>query len=103
MIVINEIVNNKDFEKSDFEIETYESIEELKYPQEYKYNSIIILDDLNDKEMNNPPVQVMLKRSRHKNLSIVIISQDYYELSKKHFVLMVISIIYSNQTILEMY
>ena len=29
-IVIEEIVNNKDFEKSDTEIETYESIEELK-------------------------------------------------------------------------
>ena len=33
-IVIEEIVNNKGFEKSDTEIETYESIEELKYPQE---------------------------------------------------------------------
>ena len=33
-IVIDEIVNNKDFEKSDTEIETYESIEELKFPQE---------------------------------------------------------------------
>ena len=34
-IVIDEIVNDKDFEKSDTEIETYESIEELKFPQEY--------------------------------------------------------------------
>ena len=33
-IVIEEIFNNKDFEKSDTEIETYESIEELKFPQE---------------------------------------------------------------------
>ena len=30
-IVIHEIVNDKSFEKSDTEIETYESIEELKY------------------------------------------------------------------------
>ena len=29
-IVVDEIVNNKDFAKSDTEIETYESIEELK-------------------------------------------------------------------------
>ena len=29
-VIIDEIVNKKDFEKSDFEIETYESIEELK-------------------------------------------------------------------------
>ena len=32
-IVIDEIVNNKDFEKSNTEIETYESIEELNFPQ----------------------------------------------------------------------
>ena len=83
-IVIDEIVNNKDFQKSDTEIETYESIEELKFPQEYENNSIIILDDLNQKEMDDPRVQAMLKRSRDNNLSIFIISQDdYYELSKK--------------------
>ena len=33
-VVIDEIVNNKDFRISDTEIETYESIEELKIPQE---------------------------------------------------------------------
>ena len=82
-IVIEEVTNNKDFEKSNIEIETFESIEELKYPQDYENNSIIILDDLNQKEMDDPRVQAMFKRSRHNNLSIFIISQDYYELSKK--------------------
>ena len=33
--------------------------------------------------MEDPRVQAMFKRSRHKNLSIFIISQDYYELSKQ--------------------
>ena len=33
--------------------------------------------------MDDPRVQAMFKRSRHNNLSILIISQDYYELSKK--------------------
>ena len=33
--------------------------------------------------MDDPRVQAMFKRSRHNNLSIFIISQDYYELSKK--------------------
>ena len=47
--VIDELVNNKDFEKSNTEIETYESIEELKFPQEYNDGGIIILDDLNEK------------------------------------------------------
>ena len=33
--------------------------------------------------MNDPKVQAMFKRSRHNNLSIFIISQDYYELPKR--------------------
>ena len=82
-VVIEEVINNEDFQKSDIEIETYESIEELKYPQQYDDGGIIILDDLNEKEMNDPRVQAMFKRSRHVNLSIFIISQDYYELPKK--------------------
>ena len=82
-IVIEEIVKNKDFQKSDTEIETFESIEDLKFPQEYENNSIRILDDLNQKEMDDPRVQAMFKRSRHNNLSVFIISQDYYELGKK--------------------
>ena len=83
-IVIDGIVNNKDFKKSDTEIETYESIEELKFPQEYDdAGRIIILEDLNEKEMNDSRLQALFKRSRHKNLSISIISQDYYELPKK--------------------
>ena len=82
-IVIEEVIDKKDFQKSDIEIETFDNIEDLKYPQEYENNSIIILDDLNQKEMDDPRVQAMFKRSRHNNLSIFIISQDYYELSKK--------------------
>ena len=82
-LVIEEIVNIEDFEKSDTEIETYESIEEIKIPQEYDDGGIIILDDLNEKKLNDPRVQAMFKRSRHDNLSIFIISQDYYELPKR--------------------
>ena len=82
-VVIEGVVNNNDFEKSDIEIKTYESREELKFPQEYDDGGIIILDDLNEKEMNDPRVQAIFKRSRHNILSIFIISQDYYELPKK--------------------
>ena len=82
-VVIEEIVNNKNFEKSGSEIETYESIEKLKYPQEYENNSIITLDDLNEKEINNDKIQAMFKRGGHNNLSIFITSQDYYELPKR--------------------
>ena len=82
-VVVEEIVDSKDFEKSDTEIETYESIEDLKFPQECENNSIIILDDLNQKEMDDPRVQAVFKRSRHDKLSIFIIGPDYFELSKK--------------------
>ena len=82
-IVTDELVKNKDFEKSDTEIETCESIEELKFPQEFEDGGLIILDDLNEKELNDPRVQAMFKRSIHNNLSIFIISQDYYELPKR--------------------
>ena len=82
-IVIEEIVNNKDFEKSNCEIETYESIEELKTPQENEDGAIIMLDDLIENVMNDPRVQAMFKRSKHNNLSVFLISQDYYELPKR--------------------
>ena len=82
-LVIEEVINDIDFQKSNTEIETYDNIEELKFPQEYENNSIIILDALNQKEVDDPRVQAKFKRSRHNNLSIFIISQDYYELSKK--------------------
>ena len=39
--------------------------------------------DLNEKELNDARVQAMFKRSRHKNLTIFIISQDYYELPER--------------------
>ena len=77
-LVIEEVVNNKDFQKSDIEKELFDNIEEIKFPQEYENNSIIILDHLNQKEMDDSRVQAMFKRSRHNNLSIFIISQDYY-------------------------
>ena len=82
-VVTEEVNNDKDFEKSDTEIETYESIEKLKYPQEVEDGGIITLDDLNEKDMHDPRIQAMLKRSRHNNLSIFIISQDFYEIPKR--------------------
>ena len=77
------MVNTKGFEKSDTETETYESIEELKFPQEYEDGGNFILDDLTEKGMNDPRVQAMFKRSIYNNLYIFIISQDYNELPEK--------------------
>ena len=76
-LVIDEIVTNKDFEKSHTEIETFDNIQELKYPQEYDDGGINILDNINKKEMKDPRVQAMFRRSRHNNPSIFLISQDF--------------------------
>ena len=81
--MIEEIVNRKVFEKSDNEIETYESLQELKFPEENEDGGINILDDINEKEINNPRVQAMFRRSRHKISTIFKISQDYYKLPKR--------------------
>ena len=55
----------------------------MKFPQGYDDGVIIILDDLNEKKMNDSRIQAMFKRSRHSNSSIFIISKDYYDLPKK--------------------
>ena len=81
--VIDEIVNEIDFEKSNTEIETSDLIEELKNPQGFQDREEIIPDDLNERRMIDPRTQAMFKRSRHNNLSILLISWDYYELSKR--------------------
>ena len=75
-IVIDEIVNNKDFQNSDCEIDTYDNIKELKYPSHYENNSIVTLDDLDEKEINNDKTQAKIKRGHHNILFIFTISQD---------------------------
>ena len=82
-IVIDEIVDNNDFEKSYTEMETNHSIKLIKYPQVFEGGGIIILDDINEKEKNDSQVQAMLIRSRQKNLSFFITSQGYYGLPKR--------------------
>ena len=61
----DEIVKDKDFERSPTEIETYESIEELKYHLEIEDGGVTILDGLNEKEMYDFRLQAMFKRSTH--------------------------------------
>ena len=47
-IVIEELCNDKDFQKSDIEIEKYESVEETNYRKEYEDGGNIILKELNN-------------------------------------------------------
>ena len=56
----------------------------MKYPKgDVSDQAIVnIVDDSNEKEINNPRIQALFERSRRKNISIFIISQDYYELRK---------------------
>ena len=81
--MIDEIVKNDEFKKSDVEIKTFESIEGLKYPQEHEKGGIYILHDLHEREKIDPRVQALTKHSRHNKFSIIKISQDYYELPKR--------------------
>ena len=55
----------------------------LEFPQDYEDGGKINLDDLIKKELNDQRVQAMFIRPRHKKLSIFIISQYYYELTKR--------------------
>ena len=64
-------------------MQTYESIEELKYSLEYEDGGINILDDLNEKAMKDTRVQAMFKTSKYNSLSTFINSQDYYEFPKR--------------------
>ena len=72
-------------EESKTEIESYDKIEEINILQEYDSNQTIVitLDDLNEKERNKLKAEPMFKRSRQINTSILLISQDYYDLRKK--------------------
>ena len=102
-LVIDEIVNDKDFEISETQMETFKSIEELKHPQNYEDGGTNILDDSNGKEVNDPRVQALFKRSRLETLSVFIISQDYYELPERTIRANGTYITSSNQTTLEMF
>ena len=74
---IENLLADENFDPSEIEISVIENIEELKYPQEYTGEStVIILDNLDEKEMNDQRVQALFKRSRHNNISVFIITQD---------------------------
>ena len=81
--VIEEIIHDEDFESSEIEIETFDLINELKDPQEFEPSSFIIIDDLSEKDMKTSNVQAMFKQSRPANISVFMITQDYYELPKR--------------------
>ena len=68
----------------EIEIEFYDNIDDLKNAQEYDSdkNNIIILDDLNKDQLNDKRLQMLFKRGRHNNISVVVISHGFYELPK---------------------
>ena len=54
-LITGKIFRKENFEKSETEIETYEALAEVNYPQEYisSYPNVIISDKINEKE-NDP-------------------------------------------------
>ena len=49
-VVIDEIVNDKNFEKIDTEVETYAKLDESKFLQEHEDGDIFSLDALNERK-----------------------------------------------------
>ena len=49
-VVIDEIVNDKNFEKIDTEMETYARLDESKFLKEHEDGDTISLDDLNERK-----------------------------------------------------
>ena len=86
-------------------METLESIKYSKDPQNYNSDSPIvnILDDIDEKEINDPRVPALFKRSRHGSISIFIISRTNTNCRSGLFGPTVICVIFSNQTISEMF
>ena len=87
-LVIDEIVNDENFEITAGEMESYDKKKELIFPQEQDSNQpiVFVLEDLKEKEIITPGVESVFKRSRHINIFILIISQNYYDLPKKSIV-----------------
>ena len=56
----------------------------MKDPQEYEsdIHTLIILDDSNKHQLQDPRVQIIFKRGRHNNVSIFVLSHGFYELPK---------------------
>ena len=77
-LIIREIVNLKDFEESEVDIELYVPMDKLKHPKVYDYDSdfpiVINSDDLTERQTNDLRVQSMFKPPRHNNASIFLIS-----------------------------
>ena len=65
------------------EMESYESLAELKDPQDYIDGGNNIPDDINEKKLNDPRVQAMIERSGHNSSSSFVVSLDYYDHPKE--------------------
>ena len=97
-LVTDETIKDEDFEQSGTEMETFDSIEELKHPQKNEDGSVNILYDWNKKEMVDPRKQAMFKRFRQNISSILPYSvRNTTNYQNGLLELMVVSIIYSNQ------
>ena len=62
-LLTEETVKNGNFEKAETDIDTYEELEKTNNPQEFNSDqqSVIFLDFLNKKEMNDPKYKLCSK------------------------------------------
>ena len=102
-LLIEEIVNDKIFEKLEREIETFETKDETKYPQNYKSDCLIFINIVELNELDKKILQALFRRSRHNYMSILTFSQEYCKLPKKLLELIESYVKFSNQTFSEMF
>lgn len=81
--IINEIVNDEEFETSETEFESHDSLQELKDPSEIDEtsNNVIIFDDLIDEKQSD--ISKYFTRGRHNNINTFYLSQSYFQIPRK--------------------
>ena len=74
--MFEEIGIEENFVKSELQIETHQSKEELKYPQEFDSDFLIVttIDDLGGKLKNDPRLLAMFKCLSHRKVSLFMFS-----------------------------
>ena len=66
--LVEETVNHQTLDASELELETFESIEGMNYPLDFnrEFSIVFPLDDSIEKQLNDPRLQTLFERSRHR-------------------------------------
>ena len=82
--VINDIVNDEDFEQGEINFQLIKDVAELPSPDDFdrQEKTLIFLDDsAYEKEQSN--IEKLFFKGRHANINVIYITQSYYRLPKQ--------------------